>query len=92
NIRGTNERITQPGKIVIIYSQEQDAVEYKEYISFLTAKGYLKTGFEDLALEDLQGVSGLRALRVEVNYEQGISVDDLMAEIEFKNKMLSVNQ
>ena len=92
NIKGTNERITQPGKIVIIYSQEQDAVEYKEYFSFLTAKGYLNEGYEDLALEDLQGVSGLRALRVEVNYDQGVSVDDLMAEIERKNSMQSIGQ
>ncbi len=62
HIKGTTERITQPGRIAIIYSQEQDAQEYRLYLQFLTAKGYVKKGFEDLELEDLQGVTGLRAL------------------------------
>lgn len=29
HIKNTNERITQPGKIAIIYSQDKDALEYK---------------------------------------------------------------
>jgi hypothetical protein len=91
HIKGTKERITQPGKIAIIYSQEQDAVEYREYISFLTSKGYLKKSYEDLSLEDLQGVSGLKALRVDVSYSSGFNVDDLMKEIEQKNSSVNVN-
>ncbi|TDI66217.1 MAG: GAF domain-containing protein [Bacteroidetes bacterium] len=82
NIKGTNERITQPGRIAIIYSQEQDAMEYRKYLHFLTAKGYLKTGFEDLELQDLQGVTGLRALRVEVSLTGELSVDELIKAIE----------
>ncbi|MEP5610704.1 MAG: GAF domain-containing protein, partial [Cyclobacteriaceae bacterium] len=82
NIKGTNERITQPGKIAIIYSQDSDAKEYRKYLEFLAAKGHVKKGFEDVALEDLQGVSGLRALRVEVAFAGELTVDELIQEIE----------
>lgn len=82
HIKGTKERITQPGKIAIIYSQESDAQEYREYIDYLNAKGYLTKGCEDLALEDLQGVSGLRALRVRVDYTGELTVDELIEAIE----------
>lgn len=81
-IKGTNDRITQPGHIAIVYSQKQDAREYRKYLHFLTAKGYLKKGFEDLELQDLQGVTGLRALRVEVSLTGELSVDELIKAIE----------
>jgi hypothetical protein len=84
HIKGTDERITCPGKIVIVYSQEQDAKEYYTYLNFLAGKGYIKEDFEDLELEDLQGVHGLRALRAEVNYNQQILVDELIKGIESK--------
>ncbi len=82
HIKGTSERTTQPGHLAIIYSQEQDAREYRKYLHFLAAKGYLKKGFDDLELEDLQGVTGLRALRAEVSYTEGLTVDELMKAIE----------
>lgn len=63
-IRGSEERLTQPGKIAIVYSQEKEASEYRRYIDYLTAAGYLTGQIEDVELEDLQGVHGLRALRV----------------------------
>ena len=81
-IRGTNERITKPGSIAIVYSQEQDAKEYREYLHFLAARGLVKKQFEDLELEDLQGVTGLKALRVEVVYGEELSVGKLMEAIE----------
>lgn len=66
-IRGRDERLTQPGKIAIVYSQDKEAVEYQRYIEYLQASGYLTPEVEDLELEDLQGVHGLRALRVTIN-------------------------
>jgi hypothetical protein len=66
-ISGGEERLTQPGKIAIVYSQESEAAEYKEYIEYLQSKDYLTNEVEELELEDLQGVSGLKALRVEIN-------------------------
>lgn len=82
HIKGTNERITRPGSIVIVYSQEQDAQEYHTYLDFLIGKGYIKKGYKDHALEDLQGVHGLRALRAEVAYDGGVTYDELIKEIE----------
>jgi len=87
-IKDTNERVTQPGKITIIYSQEQDASEYRKFINFLQSKGYFKNKVEDLELENLQGINGLRALRVEINYTKvkaNISVDEFMKSIENVN-------
>ena len=92
NVKGTKERITQPGKITIIYSREQDAVDYQKYIRFLQFKGYLKNNpVEDLPIEDLQGITGLRALRVEVEYSKTIKpneafdVNEIILSIEQQN-------
>jgi hypothetical protein len=66
-IQGTGERLTQPGKIAMVYSNPKEAEEYLEYILFLQSKNLLCPGVEYLELEELQGVSGLKALRVSVN-------------------------
>lgn len=69
NIKGSKERITTPGKIAIIYSSEQDKLTYLQHIKFLERKGYfIKGSTELLDVEDLQGISGLKALRVGINY------------------------
>ena len=87
HIKGTEERLTVPGKIAIVYSQEKDALEYIKYIKFLQSKNQLGA-IEFLDLEDLQGVSGLKALRVEVIYQKDfdetktITLNDLIREIE----------
>ncbi|WP_207432616.1 GAF domain-containing protein [Sabulibacter ruber] len=65
-IRGTDERLTQPGKVAIVYSQAREANEYLEYIEYLQNKGVLTEDTEHLEVEDLQGVSGLKALRVQI--------------------------
>jgi hypothetical protein len=66
-IRGREERLTQPGKIAVIYTQPAEAFEYKQYIEYLQSIGWLEKEVEELELEDLQGVYGLKALRVTVN-------------------------
>ncbi len=68
HVQNTRERLTQPGKIAIIYFNEKEAEEYTGYIQYLQEKGWLKTAIEYLELEELQGVSGLKALRVEVRF------------------------
>lgn len=68
-IRQTGKRLTQPGTISIVYSYAREMEEYLKYITFLQNKGILSSEVETLDLEDLQGVSGLRALRVKVNME-----------------------
>jgi hypothetical protein len=69
HIKDTNERFTQPGKIAIVYSQPKDAEEYVEYIEFLQNQKLIKPGIEHHDLEDLQGVVGLKGLRVDVQYD-----------------------
>ena len=66
-IKTSGERLTQPGKIAIVYSQRNEAVEYRGYIEWLQSQQTLVDDLEEVELEDLQGVHGLRALRVSVN-------------------------
>jgi len=67
-VKGENQRLTLPGKIAIVYTQERDAATYRRYLNFLANNGMIHPEIEELELEDLQGVTGLRALRVAVNY------------------------
>lgn len=67
HIRNTHERLTKPGTISIVYSQPREAEEYTAYIEYLQGKGLLKDEIERYDLEELQGVIGLRGLRVTVN-------------------------
>ena len=73
HIKASNERLTQPGKIAIVYTQPKEAAEYEEFIEFLQSQQLLKPGIEKLELEELHGVLGLRALRVDVNLEEKIN-------------------
>ncbi|MDF1868306.1 MAG: hypothetical protein P1U70_26020 [Saprospiraceae bacterium] len=65
-IDGTTERLTQKGKIAIVYTTDKDKNEYLEYINYLTREGLIDDNIEDLTLGKLQGVQGLRALRITV--------------------------
>ena len=66
NIKGTNDRITEKEKITIVYSQNSEEAEYLKYIKYLQHKKILEPAIEQFEVEDLQGVSGLRAIRVKV--------------------------
>lgn len=70
HIRNTQERLTQPGKIALVYFNKRDADEYLPYIHYLREEKILQDDVEYLELEDLQGVSGLRAIRVGVKLEE----------------------
>lgn len=83
NIKGTEERATQKGKLTIVYSQQEDEDEYLQYVKFLQAKKRLANNLEILELEDLQGVTGLKAIRVDILYNdksEGVyyTYDDLV--------------
>lgn len=86
-IKGTRERLTQKGKMAIVYSHKKDEMEYLRYISFLKSKGYFTNNIEILELEGLQGVSGLKAIRAEILYKKGeesgktFTYEDLMEEL-----------
>jgi hypothetical protein len=78
-IKGTTERLTQPGLLSIVYSQDWEADEYLQYIQYLQSINYLNTKVEQVELEDLQGTSGLQALRVGCRYE--VSPETLIREM-----------
>lgn len=86
-IRGKEERLTQPGKIAIVYTQQSEAAEYLQYIEYLQAKGFLKKDVEFMELEDLQGVYGLRGLRVTVDLASGVFENTLKSDIDIKNEI-----
>lgn len=87
NIKGTKERITEKEKITIVYSQNSEEAEYLKYIKYLQHKKILEPSIEQFEVEDLQGVSGLRAIRVKVinnnsnPVKQKITYQDLLDEL-----------
>jgi hypothetical protein len=66
HVKDTEERLTQPGKIAIVYSQHKELEEYLEFIEFLQYEKLLGDQIEHLDLEDTQGISGLKAVRVNI--------------------------
>ena len=68
-IKNSSERITQPGKISIIFSQEKERHDYLQLIKILQNQNILQSNVEELEVEDLQGINGLKALRVGINFE-----------------------
>ena len=66
-VKGVGQRLTQAGKMAIVYLQEKDRHEYLSYCNYLQAHGYIKGEIEDLELDKMQGASGIRALRFTVS-------------------------
>lgn len=89
-VKGSSERLTQPGKMVIVYSQKKDELEYLRYIKFLKSKGYFTGKIEIVELQGVQGVAGLKAIRADILYrpdgdtssKKTYTYTDLMAELE----------
>lgn len=84
-INHTDERLTQPGKIAVVYFDEQLAREYVDYISRLQQQGKLNNDLEYLELEELQGVNGLKALRVGVPSAKSQSPTEIQSEVILQN-------
>ncbi|MGI9582423.1 GAF domain-containing protein [Chryseobacterium sp. RRHN12] len=70
HVKDSSERITAPGKITIVYFGMENQKEYLDYISKLQKKGVLQHDVEFLKVEDLQGITGLLALRVSFTLPQ----------------------
>lgn len=78
-IIGTGERLTQPGKIAIVFSQHEIEQEYEQYLNYMLSEGLLTNEIEHLELENLQGVNGLHALRTTIKLNPNNAVvKDLM--------------
>lgn len=59
-------RITQPGKLTIVYSTEQELNEYQEYLRYLIREGWIASHIESGTIEPIQDVNGLKFLRAMV--------------------------
>jgi hypothetical protein len=69
-IADTGERLTQPGRIALVYFNPKDVQEYLSHIHYLQDQHILAPEIEYLELEELQGVTGLKAMRVTVVLEE----------------------
>lgn len=68
-IKGTKDRITEKEKITIVYSHAHEEKEYLDYIKYLQFKNILEKTVEQFEVEDLQGISGLKGIRVKVVHQ-----------------------
>jgi predicted metal-dependent HD superfamily phosphohydrolase len=75
-VKNSTERITQKEKITIVYSSSVEEKEYTKYIKYLQHKNILEDEIEKLEVEDLQAVSGLKALRVKVKHNENALLVD----------------
>lgn len=69
HIKNTTERLTQPHKLCVVYSSKAIEREYLAYFEFLQAKNYIGKNIEIVEVEELQGASGMKAIRVDLNKE-----------------------
>lgn len=74
-VAGDRERLTQPGRIAVVYSQPRELREIRKHISYLQARGHLLDDIEALELDDLASVKGLKALRVGVNLQSEVTAE-----------------
>jgi hypothetical protein len=85
-VKNTGERLTQPGKIAIVYNQAKVEDEYRRYFQYLIGKKLIASDIEELELEELPGAIGLRALRIQVTSETKHDTiadkEDLLKDIE----------
>lgn len=72
HVKDSSERITAPGKITIVYFGMENQKEYLEYVTKLQKKGILEHDVEFLKVEDLQGITGLLALRVSISQNNAV--------------------
>ena len=70
HIKNSTERLTQPGKIAVVYNQAKAADEYRRYFDYLASRKLISPQIEELELEELPGANGLRALRIQVLRDQ----------------------
>ena len=70
HIKDTGERLTQPGMLAVVYTQPDEGTEYIKFFESLQQEGLLKSDVQEYELEELQGVSSLKALRVGIILDQ----------------------
>lgn len=67
-IAGTQERLTQPDTIALVYTNTREIADYLPFITQLQEQKKVAPDVEYLDLEPLQGVAKLKALRLHLLY------------------------
>ncbi|MGQ9871243.1 PAS domain-containing protein [Leptodesmis sp.] len=62
----TQARITQPEMLTLVYSTYEELEEYRQYLHYLMREGLVDSEIEQGTVEALQGVTGLKFMRVRV--------------------------
>ncbi|MEB3279584.1 MAG: GAF domain-containing protein [Lyngbya sp.] len=62
----TQERITQTGKLTVVYSTEEEWDEYQQYLRYLARENWVESQLEMGSVAPLPGVNGLKYARVKV--------------------------
>ncbi|PZF73719.1 hypothetical protein [Taibaiella soli] len=66
-ILNSEERLTQPGTIAIVYAHNREAVAYRAQLQELIKEGRLLPDISFLELEKMQGITGMKAMRATIN-------------------------
>ncbi len=74
-LKNSEQRLVQPKKIALVFSQDLEKEEYIKYISILQQERHLKNDLEIVELENLQGVVGLKAIRISIDYSSNAPFD-----------------
>lgn len=74
-IKGTNDRLTQAHTVSVIFSQAKEEAEYMSYIKYITHLNFIEPHIERFDLEHMQGVSGLKAMRMKVNLSENKTIE-----------------
>ncbi len=72
----TQARITQPGMLTLVYSTEEEWIEYQRYFRYLMREGWIEPPIEQGMVQPLQGVSGLKYARVKILPQQPTTAAD----------------
>ncbi len=65
-VLNSKERLVQPNTIAIVYSRNQVARDLRICLKQVSELGLIESEIEELQLENLQGVSDLKAMRVKI--------------------------
>jgi hypothetical protein len=72
-----------------VYSHNYEETEYLKYIKFLQFKGILEPTIEQFDVEELQGVSGLKAIRK--RYLTSLTLIAIIRAIPIRNCLTRLN-
>lgn len=66
HIKNTEERLTQPGKIAIVYFKKEDIEDILTFIPEMQKEGSIDNNIEYVNLEDIKSLGDLKAVRLTV--------------------------